>query len=91
VRIGSRWQVREVALGDGYGSQGSLRLHFGLGGAMRVDELVVRWPRSGASQRFAGVPANRAVRVTEGAPGWEDVTVPPPPPRLRHGVPTEGG
>lgn len=59
-------QTREVILGDGYASQSSLRLHFGLGAEERVEELVVRWPASGTVQSFRDVPANRIVEVTEG-------------------------
>ena len=58
--------TREVALGDGYGSQSTLRLHFGLGRAQSVDELAVRWPRSGIVQRFRHVAGQRIVEVTEG-------------------------
>ncbi len=69
LRFGERSQMREVVLGDGYGSQNALRLHFGLGGPSAspvIDELTVRWPRSGAVQRFEGVPANRVVEIREG-------------------------
>ena len=67
ARVGPVRQMREVALGDGYGSQNSLRQYFGLGDAASVDELVVRWPRSGVTQTFTNVRADRIVRVTEGA------------------------
>jgi hypothetical protein len=53
-------------LGDGYGSQNTLRQYFGLGGGAGVDELVVRWPKSGKTQTFRNVAGNRIVRVTEG-------------------------
>jgi len=66
VTAGGRRQIREVALGDGYGSQSTLRLHFGLGAAATVDDLTVRWPRSGLVQRFRGIAAGRIVEVTEG-------------------------
>ena len=59
-------QMREVVLGDGYGSQNSLRQHFGLADAAVVDELTVRWPRSGLVQKFRNVAANRIVEITEG-------------------------
>ena len=55
--------------GDGYASQSSLRQYFGLGDRDRADELIVRWPRSGITQRFTGVPANQIVEVTEGVDG----------------------
>jgi hypothetical protein len=60
-------QMREVVLGDGYGSQNSLRQHFGLNDATVVDEMVVRWPRSATTQKFQNVAANRIVQVTEGS------------------------
>jgi enediyne biosynthesis protein E4 len=60
-------QMREVVLGDGYGSQNSLRQHFGLNDAAVVDEMVVRWPRSGTTQKFQNVAGNRIVQVTEGS------------------------
>jgi hypothetical protein len=72
IRRGGALQMREVALGDGYGSQNSLRLYFGLGDPAAdgkppaIDELVIRWPRSGREQRFANVAGNRIVAVEEG-------------------------
>jgi hypothetical protein len=66
AKIGGTQQMREVVLGDGYGSQNTLRQYFGLGGAAGVDELVVRWPKSGKTQTFRNVAGNRIVRVTEG-------------------------
>jgi len=69
VEAGGRRQIREVALGDGYGSQNSLRLHFGLGTAPAAEAVTVRWPKSGIVQRFAAVAANRIVEVTEGREG----------------------
>jgi len=59
-------QMREVILGDGYGSQSTLHQHFGLEKAAQADELIVRWPRSGIVQRFAHVPANRYYEIKEG-------------------------
>ena len=48
-------QVEEVRGGGSYISQNDLRVHFGLGGAARVERLEVRWPngswRSGATSR----------------------------------------
>ena len=43
-----------------------LRQHFGLNDATSVDEMVVRWPRSGTSQKFQNVAANRIIQITEG-------------------------
>ena len=69
IRAGGQRQMREVVLGDGYSSQNTLRLYFGLGearAAPAVDELTVTWPRSGAVQRFEGVATNRIVEIREG-------------------------
>ena len=63
---GGTRQLREVVLGDGYGSQNTLRQYFGLNDATAVDELLVKWPRSGVTQTFHHVAANRIVEVTEG-------------------------
>jgi hypothetical protein len=61
-----RRQYREVILGDGYGSQNSLRQHFGLDQCEVVDSLTVRWPTSGIVQTFEGLTVNRIIEVTEG-------------------------
>jgi hypothetical protein len=67
IVVGGKPQMREVVLGDGYGSQNSLRQYFGLSDADEADELVVRWPPSGIVQKFPKVAANRIVQVTEGS------------------------
>jgi hypothetical protein len=69
AKVNGTQQMREVALGDGYGSQNSLRQYFGLGDRTSVDELIVRWPRSGKAQTFRDVAADRIVQVTEGRDG----------------------
>jgi hypothetical protein len=66
VRANGIQQMREVILGDGYGSQSTLHLHFGLDQAAQADEMIVRWPRSGIVQRFANVMANRYYEIKEG-------------------------
>jgi len=67
ARIGDQRQTREVILGDGYGSQNSLRLHFGTGDSTTVDELTVKWPVTGAVQTFRNLTCNQIVEVTEGS------------------------
>lgn len=63
---GGKPQSREVVLGDGYGSQNSLRQHFGLDQSEMVDKLIVRWPAAGLVQTFEDVCVNRIVEITEG-------------------------
>jgi hypothetical protein len=66
AKAGGVQQMREVVLGDGYGSQNSLRQYFGLGDRTSVDELIVRWPKSGKTQTFTNVAAGRILQITEG-------------------------
>ena len=66
IRVGEGLQTREVVLGDGYGSQSSLRAQFGLGEHPRVDSLEVRWPVTGEVQLWENVAADRIVEVLEG-------------------------
>ncbi len=66
IEAQGRRQWREVVLGDGYGSQNTLRLYFGLNHARQADLLTVRWPVSGTYQSFENVAAGQIVRITEG-------------------------
>ena len=67
VRItsGGRTQLRFVDGGNGFASQGSARIHAGLGAAKTIEKVEVRWP-SGERQTFENIPANRVMRITEG-------------------------
>ncbi len=65
VWAGNLRQVQEVRSGGGYASHSDFRLHFGLGGAARADQIVVRWP-SGGVERFAEIRANQVIRIKEG-------------------------
>ena len=67
VTTGARTQARAVLSQSSYYSHDDLRLHFGLGGATRVDEIEVRWP-NGAVQRVKGVAVRRVVKITEPEP-----------------------
>jgi len=66
VKVGEGLKTREVVAGDGYGSQNSLRLYFGLNHADTIQEMTVRWPASGITQTFHELSVNRIVEVTEG-------------------------
>jgi hypothetical protein len=64
LRAGGRTQIREVDGGNGYAGQSTLRLHFGIGHATRVDALTIRWP-DGSHERLS-VPINRLTRIHQG-------------------------
>jgi hypothetical protein len=65
VRVDNHQQLQEVRSGGGYISQSDFRLHFGLGPAMKIDALEIRWP-SGLVEKFDDVPANQILSVKEG-------------------------
>ena len=66
ARIGGRdvTQTRELAPNTAFRSHDPLELHFGLGDAPRIDEMIVRWP-SGTVQRLGPQMARRMITVTE--------------------------
>jgi len=64
LRTGDRWQTRVVTAGAGYLSGSSLRQHFGLGNAIRADEVVIDWP-SGERQVMRDLRVDRLHSVTE--------------------------
>ena len=66
VAAGGRTQIGEVMSGGSFYSQNSLVLHFGLGNAASVDELVIRWP-SGTTQTWKKVGVNQKVIGAEGS------------------------
>ena len=55
--------VRDVELGSSYLSSDDPRVHFGLGKATRLKELIVRWP-NGKIMRRTGVAADRILTVS---------------------------
>ena len=58
-------QMSELRLSDGYLGSNEPVVHFGLGRATIVDEVVVRWP-SGRDDRFQGLAAGRTYLLKEG-------------------------
>lgn len=59
-------QIDEVRSGGSYLSQSDLRIHFGLGKAVKAERIEVTWP-SGQVDVVKDVPANRVIYVKEGA------------------------
>ena len=66
ITAGGMTQTDEVRSGGSYLSQSDLRVHFGLGGAKKIDAVEVRWP-SGQVDRMANLEADRYYAVLEGA------------------------
>ena len=61
---GKRRQMDEIRSGGGYLSQNDLRVHFGLGSAVKADVIQVRWP-SGIVDELHDVPSDQIVTVVE--------------------------
>lgn len=58
-------EVRNLRAGEGFLSQNSKTLFFGLGKAEGVDAIEVRWP-DGALEEFQLEGINRRIRITQG-------------------------
>ena len=59
--------TRTVRLGEGFQSQSSKRLHFGLGKNATISSVTVRWPGpTYATETFSGVESNRFHLLVEG-------------------------
>lgn len=61
------WQMREVSSQSGYNCQNSLRVHFGLGAATKIDSLIVEWPL-GEKDYYKDIDANQFLKYQEEIP-----------------------
>ena len=66
VDAGGKRQVRFQGGGMHLFSQNHSRLHFGLAGNSTIEQILVKWP-SGFQQTLTNVPADRILKITEGA------------------------
>jgi hypothetical protein len=60
------WQMREISTQNSFNGHNSLRVHFGFGDAIKIDELVFEWP-SGVVDIMTDVDVNQFITVTESA------------------------
>ncbi len=74
VKAGARTLVDEVRSGSSYISNNDMRVHFGLGGATKIDWVQVRWP-SGLVERFENLSSDSIHALREGS----GTLVNPPP------------
>jgi hypothetical protein len=58
--------VDEVRSGSSYDSNSDMRLHFGLGAAIKIDSVQVRWP-SGLTERFENIAVDSIHTLKEGS------------------------
>ena len=64
--IGARTLVRELTSGSSYLGQNDPRVHLGLGAALLIDRLEIRWP-SGKTESINNVASNQIITIREGA------------------------
>ncbi|MCP4704941.1 MAG: hypothetical protein GY865_10050 [candidate division Zixibacteria bacterium] len=60
----SVWQKREISSKTGRSGQNSLNVHFGLGNAIIIDSILIKWP-SGIIDVLTDVTPNQFIDVTE--------------------------
>jgi hypothetical protein len=77
IHAGGMTQFDEVRGGGSYLSQNDLRLHFGLGSAIKIDSVEVRWP-TGKTESFKDVAADKIYAITEGQGIKETAALPAP-------------
>jgi enediyne biosynthesis protein E4 len=65
VSAGGKSWVQEVRSGSSYLSSSDLRLHFGIGAAIKIDRVEIDWP-SGRKESFPPPLVDRVVSFTEG-------------------------
>ncbi len=87
-RPAGRPLVRVLHGGDGYLSQSTKWLHFGLGESTAIDRLVVRWP-GGATEEFSGLSADRRFSLVQGSGSAREWTPPRAAPVLPASPPIE--
>lgn len=75
VTAGGRTQRALVQITDGFQTQISADLHFGLGTAEDIERVVVRWP-AGSSQTWIAPPIDQRLVLTEGVEAPEADALP---------------
>jgi enediyne biosynthesis protein E4 len=65
VSAGGKSWLEEVRSGSSYLSSSDLRLHFGIGAAIKIDGVEIDWP-SGRKESFPPPPVDRVISLTEG-------------------------
>jgi hypothetical protein len=75
VTAGKLSQILEVRAGGSYLSSNDPRLHFGLGGAGKMDEVAIRWP-SGKVESLRDLAADFIYTVVEGEGVKDKVALP---------------
>ena len=68
-------QIRSLHAGDGFLSQSSKWIHFGLGSEVNIDRLVIQWP-GGKHETIGGLQVDRFYTIEQGS-ARADIWSPP--------------
>jgi hypothetical protein len=68
IEIYGTWgkQIRDIRSGEGFKYMSSLNVHFGIGTATAIDQIIIRWP-SGVIDTFNNITPNQTISVVEGS------------------------
>ncbi|MFN0129766.1 MAG: ASPIC/UnbV domain-containing protein [Verrucomicrobiales bacterium] len=80
--------VQTLRAGNGFLSQSSKWLHFGLGANTTPESLRIRWP-DGRTESFANIPANARCRIVQGGGLTQVAARKIPLPAANHARPAE--
>jgi hypothetical protein len=72
---GTRNIFRAISSGGSFGDS-PFRLHVGLGRALAIKEVAVKWPTSGRTQQFGNLSLNHHYRIREGEPEATETRLP---------------
>ncbi|HTE26455.1 ASPIC/UnbV domain-containing protein [Flavitalea sp.] len=64
IKSNGKWQYRWIESSSGYLGQNSFAAEFGLGSAIIIDSIIVRWP-SGIEQSLSNLSKNQFLTITE--------------------------
>ena len=80
---GNPKSIKTLRAGEGFLSQSSKWMSFGLGAGDQIEKVVVRWPsRGGAVQEFTGMEVDGRYRLVQGREAAEPVAPRADPPHL---------
>lgn len=69
----STQQIQTLYAGDGFLSQSSKWIHFGIQAGTNIQQIIVRWPNGRDVETFTGLSANRRYRILQGTRRAETV------------------
>ncbi|MCC6460173.1 MAG: VCBS repeat-containing protein [Saprospiraceae bacterium] len=90
LSTGAQQQYQEMTPTRGIFSSVEHLLHFGLGNAAKVDQLVVRWP-DGKTTTISNIPANQRLTLKQSEANGRDAGPAAPAPRFLQDVTAASG